>query len=178
MSDDKEIYVDWSKAPEGTTQVCASNLTVNGTPLRPDEWEKVYGEVVYKWQQEVGGWKYFAKECNIVSKRIKRTLNTEPTKQTLSVDVGDDIDLKRALDVIVAKYQGELVVWKDHAHEQGSHFKEAHLNRYQEDFNDYVSDLITTFKNGYYFEVVDRDEQRKKEIQDQIEKLKEELDGL
>lgn len=175
MSNKEQPYVDRSEAPEGTTQVVMINLKEDGTPCDSRSWEKVVYGYVYEWRD--GGWDYYVRECELSNERIKRPINTELTKQTFSVDVGDDEDLKKALDVIVANYQGKLLIWKDHVHEDEI-LKMTALLMYQKSFNDYVNDLITAFDRGHCLEVVDRNEQRKKEIQDQIEKLKEELDGL
>lgn len=174
MSDNtKDPYVDWSKAPEGTTQVYMADLKEDGTPDTNCDWEKLEDGNIYEWR--VGEWQYYIRESQSTHNRIKRPLNTEPTKQTFAVGVGDDEDLKKALDVIVAKYQGKLVVRKDYEHRTVTL---CTIRGHQEDFKDYVDYLVQASDHGCYFDIVDRDEQRKREIQEQIDKLKEELDGL
>jgi hypothetical protein len=174
MNGDKKEhpYVDWSKAPEGTTRVVAWDLKEDGTPSYNHNWEKVVDGDVYSWHS---GWVIYVKEYNLASLRIKRPVNTEPTKQTFSVDVGDDENLKKALEIMVANYQGNLLVCKSPEGLVSNIFTDVDLNPY---FNYCVSDLICSFNMGYSFTIVDHNEQRKKEIQEQIEKLKEELNDL
>ena len=68
-----DIYVDWSKAPEGTTHIFVSETSVlyDGAPIRSLDWEKWTGDVVYKWMKN--SWVYYDHCWNVYEQdRIKK----------------------------------------------------------------------------------------------------------
>ena len=54
----QDIHVDWSKAPQGTTHVCAyfTSRWREGMPFNDTFWEKWEDGIVYEWN---GSWIYF-----------------------------------------------------------------------------------------------------------------------
>ena len=88
MMNNQDVYIDWSKAPEGTTHAFVySHLHwCNGTPIDVNLWEKWEGSYVYEWSGR--GWNY----CDMINKighsnRIKKpeekVMNTNSLEQNI-----------------------------------------------------------------------------------------------
>lgn len=176
MSNREQPYVDWSKAPEGTTQVLMQGLKVDGTPENSYGWEKVADGVVYEWRQ--GAWSYYTRECELAGKRIKHPLNTDKEDTTIVIDtvIADKGNIKYALDLLMLYDTKQNIQWKD---SEGTVVDE--IDGVEEQLK--AATVFLAYcgilrSDGFEYSVVDRNEQRKKEIQEQIEKLKEELDRL
>ena len=105
MMSKQDIYIDWSKAPQGTTHAFVYSPLdwCNGSPSSHTHWEKWEGGVVYEWNE--CSWIY----CDIVnevdhSARIKKPegagMNTNSLEQNIE-------RVQKELDEMKAKLKAE-----------------------------------------------------------------------
>lgn len=80
---ENDIYIDWTKRPEGTTHLFIDNgIGIDGTPLNSSYWEKWDGGAIYEYDH-CDGWRFYdyvmELESDDLEARIKMPDNTELT---------------------------------------------------------------------------------------------------